>query len=201
MTTGRGIWAKRAGLLAVAGLLLTANLGFFLWYRATARDRREALEQRRAALEHEVQTKEKEAKKLSDDSKRLTEVRSALDRFYSHSVGLRRETLAGFVDEIHAVLKRVGISPSQISYSTSVVPDPPISQMVVSFSFKGDYGKFKNLLEALQTNRKWMAVRDIGLSDDLDVPGGVLVRLTLVTYFSGEESETPRATLAKAKAR
>ena len=196
MKNGSRIWARRAGLLAAAGLLLAGNLGFFIWYRGTVRDRREALEARRAALEHEVRTKEEEAKKLSDDRKRLTEVRSALDRFYSHSVGLRRETLAGFVDELHAILKRVGVSPSEISYATSVVKDPPISQMIVSFGFKGEYGKFKQLLEALQTNRKWIAVRDIGLSRDEAVPGTVQASVSLVTYFSGEEAETSRAALA-----
>jgi Pilus assembly protein, PilO. len=201
MKNGSRIWARRAGLLAAAGLLLAGNLGFFIWYRGTARDRREALEVRRAALEREVQTKEQEAKKLSDDRKRLTEVRSALDRFYSHSVGLRRETLAGFVDELHAILKRVGVSASQISYTTSVVQDPPISQMVVSFAFKGDYAKFKQLLEAFQTNRKWIAVRDIGLSRDADVPGAVQVSVSLVTYFSGEEGEISRAALTGGTAR
>jgi Tfp pilus assembly protein PilO len=201
MKNGSRIRAKRAGLLVAAGLLLAGNFGFFVWYRGTARDRRGALEARRAALEREVQTKEQEAKKLSDDLKRLTEVRSALDRFYGHSVGLRRETLAGFVEELHATLKRVGVSPSDISYATSVVKDPPISQMLISFAFKGDYGKFKQLLEALQTNRKWIAVRDIGLSRDTDVPGAVQVHLSMVTYFSGEESETSRVALRGRAAR
>jgi Tfp pilus assembly protein PilO len=198
---GGRIWAKRAGLLAAAGVLLLGNLGFFVWYRGTARDRREAMEQRRAGLEKQLQTKEQEAKKLASDRERLSEVRLALDKFYGQSVGLSRETLAGFVDELHIVLKRVGVSPAQIGYSTSVVKDPPISQMLVSFSFKGDYGKFKKLLEALQTDRKWIAIREIGLSRDEEVPGSVQVRLTLVTYFSGEEGETPRAALAKGAAR
>jgi Tfp pilus assembly protein PilO len=201
MKNGSRIWAKRAGLLAAAGLLLAGNLGFFVWYRGTARDRREALEASRAALERDVQAKEQEARKLSDDRRRLTDVRSALDKFYGHSVGLRRETLAAFVDELHATLKRVGVPVSEISYSTSVVKDPPISQMVVSFGFKGDYGKFKQLLEALQTNRKWIAVREIGLNLDADVPGAVQVHLTIVTYFSGEEGETPRVALAGGTAR
>ena len=198
---GGRIWAKRAGLLAVAGVLLLGNLGFFVWYRGTARDRREALELRRAALEKQVQTKEQEAKKLAADRDRLSEVRSALDKFYSQSVGARRETLAGFVDEVHGILKRVGVSPAQIGYITSLVKDPPISQMVVSFGFKGDYGKFKKLLEAFQTDRKWIAIRDIGLARDEEVPGSVQVHVSLVTYFSGEEAETPRAALARRAAR
>jgi len=201
MRNGSRIWAKRAGLLAAAGVLLLGNLGFFVWYRGTARDRKEALEQRRAALERQVLAKEQEAKKLAADRKRLTEVRLALDKFYGQSVGIRRDSLAGFVDELHAVLKRVGISPAQIGYNTGVVKDPPVTQMVVAFTFKGDYGKFKQLLEALQTNRKWIAVRDIGLARDEEVPGGVQVTLSLVTYFAGEEAETPRTAMAGGPAR
>jgi Tfp pilus assembly protein PilO len=177
----------------VAGVLLLGNLGFFVWYRGTARDRREALEQRRAALEKQLQTKEQEAKKLAADVERLSEVRLALDKFYGQSVGVSRETLAGFVDELHTILKRVGVSPAQIGYATSPLKDPPITQMLISFNFKGDYGKFKRLLEAIQTDRKWIAIRDIGLARDEEVPGGVMVNMSLVTYFSGEENQSPRA--------
>ena len=205
MTNDAGrIWAKRAGLLAVAGVILLGNLGFFVWYRGTARDRREALEHRRAALEKQLQTKEQEAKKLAADVERLSEVRLALDKFYGQSVGVSRETLAGFVDELHTILKRVGVAPAQIGYSTTPVKDPPISQMLISFNFKGDYGKFKRLLEAIQLDRKWIAIRDIGLARDEEVPGGVQVHLSLVTYFSGEEAQTPRvprAALARRTAR
>jgi Tfp pilus assembly protein PilO len=197
----RRIWIRRAGLLGAAGALLAVNLGFFLWYRGTARDRRVALEGRRAALERDVQARELDARKLAADRDRLSEVRSAIDRFYGHSVGRRDETLAGIVDELHAILKRIEVSPGEIGYAISLVKNPPVSQMLVSFGFKGDYGKFKRLLEAIQTDRKWIAVRDIALARDQDVPGSVLVHLTLVTYFAGEEAETARASLARGSAR
>ena len=193
----RRIWVRRAGLLAVAGILLAGNLGFFLWYRATARDRKIALEGRRAALERDVQARELDAKKLAADQARLSEVRSAIDKFYGHSVGRREETLAGVVDELHVILKRVGVSPGEIGYSIASVTNPPVSQMVISFGFKGDYGKFKKLLETIQTDRKWIAVRDIGMNRDQDTPGSVQVHLTLVTYFSGKEGETKRASLTR----
>lgn len=197
MNHGRRIWVRRAGLLAIAGAILAANLGFFLWYRGTSRDRKAALEARRASLEREVQSKEAEAKKLAEDRRRLSEVRSALDEFYGHRVGARRETLAGVVDEVHAILKRVGVSPSQIGYQTGPLANPPLTQMVISFSFKEDYDKFKQLLDAFQSSRKWIVVKDVGLSRDNDSPGSVQVRVALVTYFLSEESETTaRASLS-----
>ncbi len=201
MRDARRIWIRRAGLLAAAGILLAGNLGFFLWYRGTARDRKVALEARRAALEREVLAREQEAGKLGTDRDRLLEVRSAIDRFYGHSVGRREDTLAGVVDEIHAILKRVGISTAEISYAMSPVTNPPVTQMQMSFGFKGDYGKFKQLLEEIHADRKWLAVREVGLARDPDTPGSVQVRLSLVTYFSGEETETARASLERGRAR
>ena len=195
MKDARRIWIRRAGLLATAGLLLAGNLGFFLWYRGTARDRKVALEGRRAALERDVQTREGEARKLAADRDRLSEVRSAIDRFYGHSVGRRDDALAGVVDELHLILKKFGVSPAEIGYAIIPVKSPPVSQMVITFGFRGDYNKFKELLEGIQTSRKWIAVREIGLNRDQDVPGSVQVRLSLVTYFSGEETETARASL------
>ncbi len=194
------MWIRRARLLAGVGILLAGNLGFFLWYRGTARDRKVALERRRAALESDVQSRELDAKKLSADQARLSEVRAAIDRFYGHSVGRRDETLAGIVDELHAILKRVGVSPGEIAYAVSPVTNPPVSQMVISFGFKGDYGKFKQLLEVIQTGRKWIAIRDIVINRDQDTPGSVQVHLSLVTYFSGKEAETARAGLRRASA-
>jgi Tfp pilus assembly protein PilO len=197
----RRIWLRRAGLLATAGVLLAGNLGFFLWYRGTARDRKVALEERRAALERDVQARETEARKLAADRDRLSEVRAAIDRFYGHSVGRRDEALAGIVDELHVILKRFGVSPGEIGYAISPVKNPPVSQMLISFGFRGDYNKFKQLLEGIQTGRKWIAVREIGLARDQDVPGSVQVRLSLVTYFASDETETARASLAKGSAR
>lgn len=199
--TGAGrIWAKRAGMLAVAGVLLLANLGFFLWYRGTARDRRIALEARRAALERDVRAREADARKLAADRDRLADVRAAIDRFYGHSVGRREETLAAVIDDLHAILKRVGASPAEIGYAISQVTNPPVSQLAITFGFRGDYAKFKRLLEEVQTDRKWLAVREVSLGRDQDVPGSVQVHVILVTYFSGEDTRTDRASLARGAA-
>ena len=198
----RPVWVRRAGWLAVAGILLVANVGFFFWYRETARDRRQALDSRRAGLEKDVQSREAEARKLGADRARLSEVRSALDEFYGRRIGTERETLASVVDEVHAILKKVGVSPAQIGYARAIAENPGLTQMIISFGFKGDYNKFKQLLDVFQTSRKWLAVRDVGLSRDQDSPGSVQVRITVVTYFlAGEREAFPRTRLAGSSAR
>jgi hypothetical protein len=192
---GRNRWARHAILLAAAGLLLLGNLVFFVWYRGTARDRKAGLEARRGGLQREAESSELESKNLAAQRERLSGVRSALDDFYGRRIGPRRETLAPVVDEIHSILKRSNVSPGEISYNASSVANPPLTQMTISFSFKGDYGKLKQLLTAFQTDRKWLAVRQISLNRDQDLPGSVQVSLTLVTYFLAEETEPTRASL------
>jgi Tfp pilus assembly protein PilO len=199
-----GVWARRAAWLVAAGVFLAANAGFFFWYRGTARDRREALESRRAALEKDVEAKEVEAKKLAGDRKRLSEVRAALDEFYGHRIGPQRETLASVVDEIHTILKKGGVSPAQISYSTAkeTQTQGPLVPMNVAFSFKGDYARFKQLLDTFQGSRKWLSVQGVALSRDSDVPGSVQVHVDLVTYFlPDEESPAARTRMAGGTAR
>ncbi len=192
-------WRKRAALLALAGVLLAGNVGFYLWYRSTAGDRKESMEARRVALTREVETREQEAAKLAAQRDRLSQVSSAIDEFYGRRVGSRRDTLAGVVEELHAVLQKNGISPAQISYATAHVPNLPLTEMRINFTFRNDYIRFKQLLTAIESGRRWLVVRDVGLQRDPEVPGSVQVRMSLATYFAGDEA-APRAGTAPAGA-
>jgi len=196
MKTQESIWVRRAALPAVAGLLLFSNLGFLVWYRSTGGERKRTLEARRATLARDVEAREGDAARLAAQRDRLSQVSAALNEFYTNRVGSRRETLAPVVEELHAVLHRVGVAPEQIAYVSSTLEGISLSEMIISFGFKSDYGKFKRLLEALETERRWVVVRDVGLARDPEVPGTVEVRMTLATYFSGEEKPPSRVALS-----
>lgn len=179
-------WKKRAGLLAVSGLLLAANLGFYLWYRATSGDRRQAAEARRVSLTREVERSEQEATKLAAQRDRLSQVSSAIGEFYGKRIGSRRDTLAAVVADLHTTFQRVGITPAQISYTTTPVPDLPLSSMRISFGFRNDYATFKQFVGAIESGRRWMVVREVSLQRDVELPGAVQVRMVLATYFAPE---------------
>ena len=193
MRAAGSVWTRRAALLAVSALLLAGNLAFFLWYRSTTRQRQEALENRRAALEKEVESAESEAARLGRQKEHLLQVSETLDEFYGHRVGPRRETLAPIVDELHSVLRRVGISTTDITYSSAPVKDLPLTELKIAFGFRNDYGRFKRLLGAFESNRHWIVVRQVGLTRDQDVPGGVQVHMELSTYFLEKEKPIVRA--------
>jgi Tfp pilus assembly protein PilO len=195
------VWARRAGLLAVSGALLVANLAFFLWYRSTTRQRQQALESRRVALERDVEGAEAEAVRLARQRERLLQVTEALNDFYQHRVGSRRETLAPLIDDLHGVLRRIGIFPAQITYASVPLKDLPLSELKISFSFKNDYGRFKQLVAAFESSRRWIVVHDVALARDTDAPGSVQVRMQLSAYFIGEEKPIVRAATAAPRGR
>jgi len=187
LKSGGNIWSRRAGGLALSGLLLAGNLGFFLWYRSTARQRERVLEARRVALQREVEAAETEAARLSRQRDHLSQVSAALDEFYGRRVGPGRDTLAPLVDEIHSVLRRVGIAPAQISYSAIALKDLSLTELKISFGFKNDYARFKQLVSALETSRRWLVVRGVTLTRDAEAPGSVQVQMQVSAFFVGEE--------------
>jgi Tfp pilus assembly protein PilO len=191
------IWRRRAGLLAVALLFLLANVGFLVGARSITAARRAALEEQRAALTQEVTAKEAEAARIEEQRSRLARVSTVIEEFYGRRVGSRRATLAPIVEEIHAVLKRIGVAPTTITYATSTLRDLPLSQMMINFNFNSDYARFKKLLSAFESNRRWLVVRDVSLTRVPETTGEVQVHLLLATYFADEEK--PAAPVAPAR--
>lgn len=181
------VWRQRAGLLAASGLFLLANAAFLIGFRSITTKQARGLEERRAVLTRDVAARETEAAKLISERDRLAEVSSVIEEFYGRRVGSRRETLAPIVEEIHSVMRRVGVAPKSIGYSIASVSNLPLSQMVIAFSFQSDYARFKRLLFAFEANRRWIVVKEISLSRDSEVPGEVQVRLTLATYFTTDD--------------
>lgn len=201
MKTLQPPWRRQLPLLAAAVLFAGGNLAFFLTYRSGWQTRREALEARRDELRHSVQARETEAEKLVTQRDRLSGVSSAIEEFYGHKIGPERDTLAGVVGEVHAVLKNVGVSTPQISYETRPVVKLPLTQMRISFSARCDYARFKRLLRAFEVDRRWIAVRGISITRDPEQPGSVTVQLDLATYFAerddtGGDSAKPSKAVA-----
>lgn len=181
------VWGQRAGLLATSGLFLLANLAFLIGFRSITARQAQGLEERRSFLTRDVAAREAEAAKLVSERDRLAEVSSVIEEFYGRRVGSRRETLAPIVEEIHTVMRKIGVAPKSIGYSIASVSNLPLSQMLIGFSFQSDYALFKRLLYAFEANRRWIVVKEISLSRDSETPGEVQVRLSLATYFTTDD--------------
>lgn len=187
MKSGRTVWSRRIVGLVASGLLLVANLTFFFWYRSTARQREQSLEASRAALQREVEAAETESARLVRQREHLSQVSGALSEFYGKRVGSGRDSLAPLVDELHSTLRRVGVAPAQISYASVPLKDLSLTELKMSFNFKNDYARLKQFVAALETSRRWLVIRNIGVTRDTESPGSVSVQMQVSAFFVGEE--------------
>lgn len=194
--SARPLWRRRLPLLAAAALFAAGNVALFFSYRASSEARREALEARRVELQRSVQAREAEATRLAGQAQRLSGVTDAIEEFYGERIGTQRALLAPVVSELHSILKEAGVSAAQISYGTSPDKSLPLTQMQISFAVKSDYARFKRLLRAFETSRRWLAVRTVAIQRDPDQPGSVQVQIDLVTYF--DERDKPGEVAASA---
>jgi Tfp pilus assembly protein PilO len=184
-------WRRRLPLLAAAALFAFGNLVFFLSYRSTFHDRRIALEARRDDLKRSVEAREAEAARLAGQRERLNGVSTAIEEFYGKRIGPQRESLAAIVAEVHNVLQGAGVSTAQIAYTTTGMQKLPLTQMRIVFSVRCDYARFKRLLRAFETDKRWIAVRSVSINRDNDQPGSVQVQLELATYFRESDASPP----------
>jgi Tfp pilus assembly protein PilO len=194
---GLAIKGSRLPLVVAALLFAGANVAFFLTYRSGFAERRAALESRRDELQRNVEAAEKEAARIAGQKERLGGVSAAIDEFYGHRIGTERETLAPVVAEVHEILKEVGVSAPQISYTTMPMQKLPLSEMRIVFTVRCDYPRFKRLLREIETSPRWLAIRDVGITRDSERPGSVQVQLGVVTYFT-EAGPTPAKPQEKA---
>ena len=202
MTSARkSAWQRKLPLLAAAVVFAGGNLAVFLTYRSSTQSRREALEARREALTNSVTQREEEAARLATQKARLGGVSAAMEEFYGHRIGTQRATLAAIVADIHEKLNEVGVTTNQISYATTAMQKLPLDQMRIQLAVKTDYSRFKRLLRAFESGRRWIAVRTVSIQRDNEHPGSVSVQLELVTYFTqGDGVEpTPRGKPTPAK--
>jgi Tfp pilus assembly protein PilO len=187
------VWRRRLPLLLAAVLFAGGNLALFLTYRSSTQTRRVALENRRDELKRTVGEHEEEAERLSTQKERLGGVSAAMEEFYGRRIGTQRATLAAVIAEVHETLREAGVTTTQISYAMTPVEKLPLEQMKILLPVKCDYARFKRLLRAFETGRRWISVRTVTIQRDAEQPGSVSVQLELVTYFSQDEAEGPAA--------
>jgi Tfp pilus assembly protein PilO len=194
-------WRRRLPALVAAFLFAAANVAFFVVYRSGAQSRRDGLEARRTALTKSVSEAEAEANRLTAQKERLSGVSDAMEEFYGHRIGTQRETLAGLVDDIHAALRRAGVSTKSIAYSTDSDKSLPLVAMRISFMVRCDYGRFKKLLHEFEAGKRWIAIRGVTIARDNEQPGSVQVQFELATYFADRAVEpAPPKPAAEARA-
>lgn len=189
----RSVWAafkNRAGLFAVLIVLLAANIGVLVSYRTFYEIRLDALLSNQRELEKQRDEARRVVQQVQDAVGRMTRTRDELEKFFSETLGVRRERLAPLIQDIYTMTRKAGMRPESISYESDTDEDE--DSIGLQFQVEGRYPEIKALLAEFELNPRLLVLEQVGLAGGDTDPDVLKVSLRVAHYFRSESVKTPR---------
>jgi len=186
----RSLWRSRAALFAALGVLLLVSATVLVVYYGFYDARLAALEETRSDLTRQREAAQAAADRSAETERRLAGLKASLDAFYGGVLGTRKERLASLIEDVDALTRKAGFTPSTVSYAEDVVPGA--GRLTVSFRIEGRYGDIKRLLYEFETSPKFLVPERVQVRLDENAPDILRVALSVAHYFRGEGPRAPK---------
>jgi len=110
---------------------------------------------------------------------------SALQSFYSETLGTRRERLTTILANREEISNQFGIVPTQVRYDLAGVQGRPLEQFKMSFPLTGSYESLRFFIDTLETSDDFLIINDIELNSREDNEGltNMNMRIQVSTLF------------------
>lgn len=190
------LWREKAWIIVPAILFFAGNLAYFLAGRAVDRSRAESLERAKSNATGRFEAAEQDKTRAGAEADHIDEVRKAEKEFFGTRVGTLEASVADTVEDIHRVCEKAGPVPHQISYAVRDRPNVPLQEMTISFGVEGNYTTLRRLIAGFENDRRWIVIRQVGLSRHGETTGDGDITLSLATYFFQPEKARGLASLA-----
>ncbi len=193
------LWREKAWIIVPAILFFAANFAYFLAGRAVDRSRAESLERSKSSAAVRLENAQRDKTRAESEADHIDEVRKAEKEFFGTRVGTLEDSVAAAVDDIHRVCEKAGPVPHQISYGVRDRPNVPLQEMTISFTVDGNYTTLRRLISGFESDRRWVVIRQVGLSRRGETTGDGDISLSLATYFFEPEKARSLTSLASEK--
>jgi Tfp pilus assembly protein PilO len=196
MRNGRSLWRARAGLLVGLGAVSTILLGVIVYYSVLYDARIVALQEERARLEKRRDAAKEGLERVRETEARLAARTRDVVRFYSETLGPRKERLPVIIEDIYALTSKAGMRPDQIGYAEEKVPAGV--RLALTFQIEGRYPELKKLIGAMEKNERLLILDSLSVTSNEADPDLLQVGLTVYHYFRSEESATAKKMIREA---
>ncbi|MFQ5876539.1 MAG: GspMb/PilO family protein [Acidobacteriota bacterium] len=174
-------------LAGALGLLLLANLGFYLLLNLprlralgslrSERDRARAslrvVQERIDAMHELIEAYDREVIRLDD--------------FYASRLGTQASRMTAIQREIRAIAGQFRIDPESIDYSPAEVEGTDLTRFQITIPLVGGYPNLRQFLHRIESSKHLLAVDSVELTGSRE--GGAMLSLTIriTTYFRSPE--------------
>jgi hypothetical protein len=170
------IWREKRVLLIVLGLLLAANLVFFLTYRVQYQSRLTDLDERLAEVESRVAQTRAARVRVEQQYRGYKQVEADVRKIYNDYWGTQSERLTPMISEVKRLTTASSLVPASISFDQTEIEVKTASdrrvrresigatEVGISFGVTGTYEQVRRLINLLELSRQFVIIDQLGLA-------------------------------------
>jgi hypothetical protein len=184
------IWREKRVWLIVLGLMLAADVFFFVTYRVQFQKRKEDVEARKVQSEARL-AKERSARLTAEETyRRYGKLQADLDALYNSRWATQAERLTPWINEIKKMAVESKLVPRVLTFAHTDEKDPAAAKLKsigtttasVSYSVQGSYQQVRRLINLLELSDQFVIIDSLTVSTAAD-PNVLTLNLKLKTLF------------------
>jgi Tfp pilus assembly protein PilO len=193
------IWREKRVLLIVLGVVLLANLLFFLTYRVRYQQRLEDLASRQTQVQAQLDQAIARRSSIQAQLAAYARVRKDIQAVYDQRWSTQKERLAAIIVETERLAAASQLHPRGYSFSQDVQKDASLGATAVhiAFSVQGTYQQVRRLINLIELSDQFMIIDQLSLASAAEENSGVInLTIRVKTLFRDPQSVTnalPRA--------
>ena len=200
------IWREKRVLLIVLGVLLLANIAFFLTYRVQYQSRLQALDDRLAQAEGQLEQARTARIRAEQTYRSYKQIETDVDRIYNQHWATQSERLTAMIAEVKRLTVASSLIPTTVNYAQNTIATKRITRSAnrraqretigatevgITFGVQGTYQQVRRLINLLELSDQFVIISQIGLSAR---EGQVLDLNLLVKTLFREDDPRPTGT-------
>ncbi|HYR28266.1 MAG TPA: hypothetical protein VEU30_07345 [Thermoanaerobaculia bacterium] len=197
------IWKEKRILLIILGLILLANVVFFLTYRVQYQSRLDDLDERLQQAEGRLNQTRAARVKAEQTYRSYKQIEADVAKIYNEYWSTQNARLTGMIAEVKRLTVASSLVPTSVAYQRSEVQAKAsrgqraskesigATEVGIAFGVSGSYEQIRRLINLLELSRQFVIIDQIGLTQG---DGNTLqFNLHIKTLFRDDAAVPPRA--------
>jgi len=184
-------------IVAVLGVLLLLNLGFYLLFNLPRLRSLQNLEERRNSAARDLRGTQTRCGRMRELLALHDEESKRLDDFYTNVLGSQMDRMTSIQKEVRSIATEFHIDPESIDYNSQEIVGSGMAQFQITIPLVGGYPNLRQFINRIESSKHLLIVDSVELTGARE--GGAMLSLTIKisTVFSspplptGPPSATP----------
>jgi Tfp pilus assembly protein PilO len=182
------IWREKRILLIVLGVVLLANMLFFLTYRVRYQQRLEDLDSRKIQVQAQLDQAIAHRNSIQAQLGAYAQVRREIQAVYDERWSTQKERLSAIIVETERLAAASDLHPNGYAFAQDVPKDKDVSQTAtavhISFSVQGNYQQVRRLINLIELSDQFMIIDQLGLASASEENSGIInLTIRIKTLF------------------